>query len=100
MDTKSLSSHQVRWAKKKSRYPFRIDYCQGKANGATDALSGYFQQSQGEEEIFQAENTRILQHLQSSLPNAHASSTSSAHVASLKHVIICKTHAFPDLCQS
>ena len=39
MDTKSLSSRQVRWAQKLSCYHFQIDYCQGKANGATDALS-------------------------------------------------------------
>ena len=26
MDTKSLSSHQVRWAQELSRYYFRIDY--------------------------------------------------------------------------
>ena len=39
MDTKSLSSRQVRWAQELSRYHFRIDYCQGKANGAADALS-------------------------------------------------------------
>ena len=100
MDTKSLSSRQVRWAQELSRYHFRIDYRQGKANGAADALSRYPQQSQGEEEILQAENTKILQRLQSSLTNARASSTPPAHVASLKHVIICGTHALPDLCQS
>ena len=38
MDTKSLSSRQVQWAQELSRYHFRIDYCQGKANGAADAL--------------------------------------------------------------
>ena len=41
MDTKSLSSRQVRWAQELSRYYFQIDYCQGKANRATDALSWY-----------------------------------------------------------
>ena len=100
MDTKNLSSRQVRWAKKLSRYHFRIDYRQGKANGAADALFRYPQRSQGKEEILQAENTKILQRLQSSLTNARASSTPPAHVASLKHVIICGTHALPDLCQS
>ena len=100
MDTKSLSSRQVRWAQELSRYHFRIDYHQSKANGAADALSCYSQRSQGEEKIFQTENTRILQCLQSSLTNTCASSTPSAHVASLKHVIICKTHTLPDLCQS
>ena len=100
MDTKSLSFCQVRWAQELSRYHFRIDYRQGKANGAADALSHYPQRSQGEEEILQAENMKILQRLQSSLTNARASSTPPAHVASLKHVIICGTHALPDLCQS
>ncbi len=38
IDTKNLSSRQVRWAQELSRYYFRIDYRQGKANGAADAL--------------------------------------------------------------
>ena len=38
MDTKSLSSRQVRWAQKLSCYHFRIDYYQDKANRAADAL--------------------------------------------------------------
>ena len=38
MNTKSLSSRQVCWAQKLSRYHFQIDYRQGKANGAADAL--------------------------------------------------------------
>ena len=100
MDMKSLSSRQVRWAQELSRYYFHINYRQGKANGAADALSRYPQRSQGKEELLQAENTKILQRLQSSLTNARASSTPPAHVASLKHVIICGTHALPDLCQS
>ena len=41
MDTKSLSSRQVRWAQELSRYYFQIDYHKGKANGAADALSQY-----------------------------------------------------------
>ena len=100
MDTKSLSSRQVRWAQELFRYHFRINYCQGKANEAADALSRYSQQSQGEEEILQAENTKILQHLQSSLTNARASSTSPAQISSLKHIIIFGMYALPDLCQS
>ena len=39
MEMKSLSSRQVRWAQKLSCYHFQIDYRQGKANGAADALS-------------------------------------------------------------
>ncbi len=67
MDTKSLSSRQVRWAHKLSRYHFRIDYRQGKANGAADALSQYPQRSAEEEKTLQAKNTKILHRLQSSL---------------------------------
>ena len=63
MDTKSLSSRQVRWAQELSRYHFRIDYCQGKANGAADALSRYLQQSAEEKETFRAENVKILHRL-------------------------------------
>ena len=38
MDTKWLSSRQLRWSQELSCYHFQIDYCQGKANGASDAL--------------------------------------------------------------
>ena len=41
IDTKSLSSRQVRWAQKLSCYYFQIDYCQGKANEVANALSQY-----------------------------------------------------------
>ena len=41
MDTKSLSPKQVRWDQKLSCYHFQINYCQGKANGATNTLSQY-----------------------------------------------------------
>ena len=41
MDTKSLSSRQVRWAQELSRYHFQINYCQGKANTAANALSRF-----------------------------------------------------------
>ena len=98
MNAKNLSSRQVCQDQELSCYHFRIDYRQGKANRVADSLFHYSQQSQGEEKILQAENTRILQCLQSSLTNARASSTTLAYVASLKHVIICETHAFSDLC--
>ena len=39
IDTKSLSSRQVRWAEELSRYHFQIDYRQSKANEAADVLS-------------------------------------------------------------
>ena len=63
MDTKSLSSRQVRWAQKLSCYHFRIDYCQGKANGAVNALSQYPQRSAKEENTLRAENIKILHRL-------------------------------------
>ena len=50
MDTKSLSSRQVCWTQELSWYHFRIDYCQGKANAAADALSRFLRKSQDEED--------------------------------------------------
>ena len=38
MDTKNLSFCQVKWAQKLFKYYFQINYCQGKANKAADAL--------------------------------------------------------------
>ena len=43
MDTKSLISKKVPWAQKLSQYHFQIDYCQGKAIAAEDALSKFTQ---------------------------------------------------------
>ena len=96
MDTKSLSPRQDRWAQELSRYNFRIDYRQGKANGAADALSRYPQRSQGEEEVLRAENTRILHRLQFSLTSASMSGiTSTQHLTPPHYVNICGTHVFP-----
>ncbi len=67
IDTKSLSSRQVWWAQELSRYHFRIDYLQNKANEAADALSRYPQRSAEEEETLRAENMKILHRLQFSL---------------------------------
>ncbi len=41
LDIKSLSSKEVSRAQELSRYHFRIDYWQGKANEAADALFQY-----------------------------------------------------------
>ena len=41
IDTRCLSSRQIRWAQELSCYHFQINYCQGKANEAADALSQY-----------------------------------------------------------
>ena len=57
MDTKSLSSRQIRWAQELSKYHFRIDYCQDKANEAADALSRFPQRNKDEKEKRQTENT-------------------------------------------
>ena len=96
MDTKSLSSRQVRWAQELSRYHFRIDYRQGKANGAADALSRFPQRNQAEEDELQTENTRILHKLQSSLTNASLSGLStSAELSPFHQVLICGTYVLP-----
>ena len=98
MDIKSLSPRQVYWAQKLSRYHFRIDYCQGKANAAADALLRFLQRSPVEEEIFRAENTQIFHRLQSLLTNASVSgisSTLSLSLTSLHQFLICKTLVLP-----
>ncbi len=48
MDIKSLSSKHVCLAQELSRYQFRIDYCQGKANRAIDMLSHFPQRNLNE----------------------------------------------------
>ena len=100
METKSLSSRQVRWAQELSRYHFQIDYLQGKANGAADALSRYPQQSAKEEETLRSEIVKILHRLQSLL--ARVSSLSANHPSQLSflhRVLICGTHVLPQLRQ-
>ena len=95
MDTKSLSSRQVRWAQELSRYHFRINYRQGKANGAADALSRYPQRSAEEEETLRSENIKILHRLQSSL--AKVSGLSTSQLSPLHQILICGTTVFPRL---
>ena len=100
MNIKSLSSRQVRRAQELSRYHFRIDYRQGKANGAADALSRFPQRNEDEEEKLRTENTRILHCLQSSLTNATLSGLStSPSLLPLHQVFICGTNALPQLRQ-
>ena len=97
METKSLNSCQVWWAQKLSQYHFEIDYCQGKANGAADALSQFFQRSDDEEEKLWAKNSQILHQLQSSL--THASllklSVMFSSLSPCHQVLICGTHVLP-----
>ena len=97
MDTKSLSSRQVRWPQKLSQYYFQIDYRQGKANTAADALSRFAQRSQDEEEELWAENGRIFHRLQNSLISANlANFFAPSH---LHQVLICGTYVLPRLQQ-
>ena len=97
MDMKCLSSKQVRWAQELSRYHFRIYYRQGKANRAANALSQYCQPSAEEENIFQAENIKILHRLQYSLAKISGLLVNSSHLSPLHQVLICGTHIFPQL---
>ena len=107
IDTRSLSSCQVRWAKELSRYYFWIDYRQGKANGAADALSRFLQRSLNEEKTLQVKNSQILHRLQSSFPWASLSSLSFSglslgsepNLSPFHQVFICNTHVFPQLSQ-
>ena len=99
MDTKSLSSRQVRSAQELFRYSFWIDYCQGKANKATAVLSRFPQRDDEEKANLQAENTQILHCLQSSLTNASISGlkTTFSGLSPQQQVFICGTHALPQL---
>ncbi len=100
MDTKSLSFRQVWWAQELSRYHFRIYYWQGKANGATDALFQYLEQSAKEEETLPVENTKILHRLQSLLARVSRLSISGLSVSSPLHqVFIFETVVLPQLRQ-
>ncbi len=106
MVTKSLSSCQVRRAQELSRYYFRIDYCQGKANATADALSRFPQRSQAKEETLRDENSQILHCLQILLTRANIAGLSlsglalAADLSPLHQVLICGTYILPRLCQS
>ena len=99
MDTKSLSSKQVRWAQELFQYHFRIDYRQSKANAAVNALWKFPQLSQDEESKLQAENGQILYCLQNLLTNAILAGLSfwSSLLSYLSHVFICKTYVLLQL---
>ena len=91
MDTKNLRSRQVRWAQELFWYHFQINYCQGKANAAADALSRFSQRSQNEEEELRAENDQIFHRLQNSLTSASLASL-SFRPSHLHQVFICGTY--------
>ena len=93
MDTKSLSFRQVCWAQEHSYYHFCLNYQQGKANGATDALSQYPQQNAKEKATLQAENTKILHRLQSSLANV--SGLSLDVLSPFYQILVCGTAGLP-----
>ena len=99
MDTKSLSSRQVRWAQELFQYHFRIDYRQGKANRAADALSRYPQRSAEEEDTLRAKNVKILHCLQSLLARVSGLLVNSSQISPLHQILICGTTVLPQLCQ-
>ena len=105
METKSVSSRQVWWAQELSQYHFRIDYCQGKVNGAVDTLSRFLQRSDDEEKKLWAENSQILHQLQSLLINANLlglsllglNAAACWNLLLLYQVLIWGTHGLPQL---
>ena len=101
IDTKNLSSRQVRWGQELSRYHFWIDYCQGKANAAVNALLRFSQRNQDEENELRAENSQIFHCLQNSLSNAsliRLSLLSLSFLPSYLHqVLIYGTYVLPQL---
>ena len=100
INTKSLSSKQVRWAQELSRYYFQINYCQGKANTAADALSRFPQKSQDEKDELQAKNSQIFHCLQNLLTNTSLAGLSllSSLPLYLHQVLIYGTYVLPQLC--
>ncbi len=106
MNMKRLSFRQVRWAQKLSKYHFRIDYRQDKANGAADAFIQYSQRSAKEEKILRAKNAKILHWLQSLLVRVLGLNVLGMSVlgrgevsSSLHQVFICETAVLSQLRQ-
>ena len=92
LDTKYLSSKQVRWAQQLFCYHFQIDYRQDKAHKAADALFWYPQQSAEEEEAIRAENVKIFYHLQLSL--AEVFGLWISQLSPLHQILICEMTIF------
>ena len=99
MDTKSLSSQQIRWAQELSQYHFQIDYCYYKANAAVDALLKFPQKCQNEENKLWAENSQIFHRLQNSLTNVSLASFNFSDPSHLHQVFICGTYVLSQLWQ-
>ena len=108
MDTKSLSSRQVRWAQRLSWYHFYIDYQHRKANVAADALFSFPYRSKDEEAALKAENSQILYRLQTSLTKASLVGLSFSslearptnRLSSPHQVLIFGSHVLPRFCSS
>ena len=89
IDTKSLSSRQVRWAQEFSQYYFWIDHRHGIVNAAADAISKFSQKSHDEKDEIRAENGQIFHRLQNSLTNANLAELSfSSSLPSHLHQIL------------
>ena len=99
MDTKSLSSKQVCWAQELSRYHFQIDYHQGGANTAANALLRFPQKSQDKKDELQAENCQVFHCLQNSPINASLAGLSLLFslLSQLHQVFIYGTYVLPQL---
>ena len=89
METKNLSSKQIRWAQKLSCYYFQINYYLDKANRAANALSQYFQQSAKKEKTLQVKNVKIFHCLQLLL--TRVSGLLISHFFPLHQILICGT---------
>ncbi len=104
IDTKSLSSRQVRWAKKISWYHFWIDYRQRNANAVADVLFHFPQRSRAEEETLRDESSQILNYLHTSLTRANIAGLRllglalAANFSPLHQFLIYGTHVLPQLC--
>lgn len=71
INTKNLSSCQVKWGWELSCYYFRINYCQDKGHEVADALSSFLQRFTDKEMALQiSENMQIFYCLQFSLTKA------------------------------
>ena len=100
MDTKSLSSYQVRWVQELSWYHFQIHYCQGKANAVADALFCFSKRSQAKKKMLLDENTQIFYYLQTSLTKASLAKLSlldhkTANLSLLHQLFIYGIHVLP-----
>ena len=77
---KGSSSRQVCWAQELSRYHFRIDYQQGKASGAVDALLRFSLEEPGR-----------------SSSQEHSSLSPAVTNGPFAPKFVCKTHVLPPL---